>query len=77
MEEELTTKCHSEFRISNETDIKLKVGSAIGYASIGRKEILKSELEQELKTYGLTYKDYLRHKGFWESKGLIIKVVAD
>ena len=57
MKEELTTAMHSEFSVSNETDVKHKVWSVLS-----RSNREKSDPTDLLKVYGLTIVQFNRYK---------------
>lgn len=63
LKEELTTKMHSEFSVSPETEIKLRCGCVWddldGNAS-------RAEIEKEASLYGVTYEQCLEWKSYWE-----------
>ena len=63
MKDELTELMHSEFTVSEEIDIKNKVGSAIESAMLrgGGEEGLRHSLPM----YSVTFEEYERRKDYW------------
>ena len=70
MKEELTTKMHSEFTVSEEIDRKNIVGSAIKFAMMGGGG--EDELEYALSIYGVKREEYERWKVHWGNLGVKI-----
>lgn len=62
MKEELTTKMHEELSVTNETDVRHKVGSVVTIMNLMKDK----ELQDILKSYGVTKDDYDRWKDYWE-----------
>lgn len=68
LKEEFTTKMHSEFTISKETDIKLKAGSMWSVAGFNCDG---ETMEKWCKAYGITIQQAMKYKDYWKkiSKG--------
>lgn len=63
MKDELTELMHSEFTLSEEVDVKNRVGSAMQVVrTLG---ITESELPNILKRYNVTMDDYNKWKDHW------------
>lgn len=73
MKDEFTEKMHSEFTVSKEAEISLKVGSAIQIAILLDKHDRES-FEEVLSNYDVTYNDYLKWKEDWSRLGLNIYI---
>ena len=63
MKEELTTKMHSEFSVSEETEIKLRAGNIWN----NFKDAPKSEQLRLCKVFGITWEQAMKYKTFWLS----------
>ena len=61
MKEELTTAMHSEFKVSEETDIKHRAMNVWYYGMYKTEE----EIKEACKTYGLTYEQALEWKDYF------------
>lgn len=62
LKEELTSKMHSEFTISKETEVKLKAGSMWSVAGFDCDE---ATMKRWCKAYGITISQALKYKGYW------------
>ena len=65
MEDELTEKMHSEFKVSKETDIRHRAGCVwCVLHDIGKTED-KELVAYESQMYGITYEQAMKWKDYW------------
>lgn len=62
MKEELTTKMHSEFTISKETEIKHRAGCVW---NILKKNAPKEQIVEVARDYGITYEAAMKYRDYW------------
>ena len=65
MEDELTAKMHSEFRVSKETDIRHRAGCLWAVLHDIGKTDDKEQILYEAKMYGITYDQAMMWKDYW------------
>lgn len=68
LKEELTTKMHSEFTVSAETEIKHRAGCVWGMLYREKMTNDKTQLSYECKLYGISVEQAMKYKAFWMSK---------
>lgn len=65
MKEELTTKMHSEFTVSKETEVCLRAGCVWLVVDFGAK---KEDVTDAAREYGITYDAAMKYRDYWREK---------
>ena len=64
MKDELTAKMHSEFTVSEETDLKHRAGCVWGVAGF---DAPKEKIEEWAKLYSVPYDTCIKWKSYWRN----------